>query len=130
MRVAVLGIVAGLVAGACGPTQGRRQPEPSVGPPADNECAVDIVNGHDYPLAVTLYSRSVNDLGVLGPSRSVRYAEECTARAWTVRAYPSAAPKPDPGDSPNAPTPVRPDLPSSVTRSVDVRPGVVVQVVL
>ncbi len=119
-----------LALSACG-MNSLRSPPPAAGPPAENECAVDVVNGRSVPMGVTLYSRSANDLGVLQPSRTVRYAEECTARSWTVTAIPRSTPAPDPKEPTKEPwsDPV-PDNPRPFSQTVDVRPGTVVQVVL
>ena len=130
MRLGFTTVVALLVT-ACGTLPSLRRPEPSRGPPADNECAVDIVNGRGVALAVTLYSRSANDLGVLQPSRTVRYAEECTPRSWTVNGIPRSVADPDPKQPPQQVegVPVL-NVPGVVSQTVEVRPGVVVRVVL
>ena len=132
MRAGVLLVL--FLCAACG-TRGLRQPAASAGPPAENECAVDVVNGSSLPMAVVVYSRSANDLGILEPSRTVRYVEECTPRSWTVTGIPRSVPGSQPTQPPSQPSepdlaPPTPERSGPVSQTVDVRPGTVVQVVL
>lgn len=114
---------------ACSALGELDRPPTGGGPPADNECAVEIVNQSGVPMGVTIHTRSTYDLGVVRPGRSVRYKEECTARTWTVTGLPRLDPVRDPEDGASEP-PTRPPPPGMVTRQFEVRPGEVTRVVL
>lgn len=118
-----------LTVAACG-MAGLPGAEPTIGPPTPNQCAVDVVNGRSVSLGVTLYTRGVHDLGTLAPSATRRHAEECTARSWTVRGVPRSEAPTDPEAPGSVGRSGIPEVPPVVSRTVDVRPGVVVTVVL
>lgn len=128
LRAAALVATLALLSSAC--SRQLRRAEPSAGPPASNECAVDVVNVQDVPMAVTLYARDANDLGVLAPGRTVRYAEECTPRSWTVSALPRTSPQPEPEGLPTRAEPTSGVAPRPVSVTVEVRPGHVARVEL
>ena len=115
---------------ACGPLPQLQHARPAPGEPASNECALDIVNGQDVPMAVTIHARNTYDLGVLRPFQTTRYAEECTARTWTVTAIPRLATGKDAEDEGKPPPTGFRYAPSPVTQQVDVRPGEVSRVEL
>lgn len=125
-------VLAVLVLAGCGTLPAPRHAPLSPGPPADNECAVDIFNGQDVPMSISLQSRAANELGTLEPSRTFRYAEECTPRTWTITGVPRSVPVSKPEDEARSSGSVRARIepPGVVTQSVEVRPGVVVRVVL
>ena len=81
-------------------------------------------------MAVTVYARSVNDMGVVQPGRSVRYQEECTPRSWTVSAMPRTQRPPGPDEENQTPTNMAPRIPPPIRVTVDVRPGEVSRVEL
>ena len=81
-------------------------------------------------MAVTVHARSTYDLGVLRPFQTTRYAEECTARSWTVTAIPRSTPGADAENEGLEPQTGFKSAPTPVTRQVEVRPGEVSRVEL
>jgi hypothetical protein len=124
-----IALLLGTISLACSALPDLDRPPTGGGPPAENECAVEIVNQSGVPMGVTIHTRSTYDLGIVQPGRSVRYKEECTPRTWTVTGLPRLEPVRDPEDGAAEP-PTRPPPSGMVTRQVEVRPGEVTRVVL